>query len=155
MVLQKDCWKFTLSNCISRGFKFEIHNTHTHISEGGESKRNLFLGIGSYACGPGRVDLQAGNQGRVGVAEKVGRPSGGRVFLPEGGQSLLLGPSTVLMRPTHAVESHLLYLKSIHLMLVSAKTVFTTTPRPVFEQTFGCCGLDELTHRTNHPTSEE
>lgn len=128
---------------------------HTHIC-GGESERILFLGIGSYDYGPGksgicRVGQQAGNQEGVDVAvslQTIWRQ------IPSS-----CGRSVSVFRTFNCFdEAHPHYRESVCFtasilvwMLMSSTTIFTATSRPVFDQTFGCCGLDKMTHIINLP----
>ena len=61
-------------------------------------------------------------------------------------------PSTDWARPTHIVESNLLYSKStdLNVNLIFLKNAFTVTCGLTFDQISGYRGLATLTHKTNH-----
>lgn len=114
---------------------------HTHIC-GGESERNLFLGIGSYDCRLGKSDLQGRPAGwkpeRVDVADSLQTIWG---WIPS-----FCGRSVFVFRTFNCFgEAHPHYRESICFtlriliwMLMSSATIFIAISRPVFNQTFGC-----------------
>lgn len=82
MVLQRIAGSLHLAivYLMSLNLKYARAHMHTHTLGGGESKRNLLLGIGSCEFGPGRVDQQAGEQGGADVADEVCRPVWGQIL---------------------------------------------------------------------------
>ena len=69
-------------------------------------------------------------------------------FLFRKPQSLLLSPSTDWVKPTHMIESNLLYSKSTNLNVNNIYKTFTATFRLVLDQTTGSHSLANLTHKT-------
>lgn len=75
------------------------------------------------------------------------------LLLREGQPFVLVKLSIDWTRPTHVMESNLLYSKSIDLNVHSSKNPLTETSRIMFDQISGHCGADKLSHKINHHPS--